>query len=128
AMTEALYLALFIWAVVFFNEFIQEAGDFADGSGIQVGSRSLIKCGVCLAAACLTRDDAWLVAAAMCAAHFVVGLRAKYKGLGASLSKFVVLAAATPLLWLAYNAIVYRNPLESANGPYSAKAIEHRTP
>jgi hypothetical protein len=30
-------------------------------------------------------------------------------------------------LWLAYNAIVYRNPLEFANGPYSAKAIELRT-
>jgi hypothetical protein len=41
---------------------------------------------------------------------------------------FVLLAAAVPLLWLAYNAIVYRNPLEFANGPYSAKAIEARTP
>jgi hypothetical protein len=30
-------------------------------------------------------------------------------------------------LWLAYNAAVYRNPLEFANGPYSAKAIEQRT-
>ncbi len=29
-------------------------------------------------------------------------------------------------LWLAYNGIVYRNPLEFANGPYSAKAIERR--
>ena len=38
------------------------------------------------------------------------------------------MAAAAPALWLAYNAIVYRNPLEFANGPYSAKAIEQRTP
>ena len=32
-----------------------------------------------------------------------------------------------PLLWLVYNGAVYRNPLEFANGPYSAKAIEQRT-
>ena len=44
------------------------------------------------------------------------------------LAKFILLAAAAPVLWLAYNAIVYRNPLEFANGPYSAKAIEQRTP
>jgi hypothetical protein len=31
------------------------------------------------------------------------------------------------VLWLAYNAVVYRNPLEFANGPYSAKAIEQKT-
>jgi hypothetical protein len=36
----------------------------------------------------------------------------------------VLLAAAGPILWLGYNAAVYRNPLEFANGPYSAKAIE----
>ena len=44
-----------------------------------------------------------------------------------SFSKFVLLAAAAPVLWLAYNAAVYRNPLEFANGPYSAKAIEQKT-
>jgi hypothetical protein len=32
------------------------------------------------------------------------------------------------VLWLAYNTIVYRNPLEFATGPYSARAIEARTP
>jgi hypothetical protein len=31
------------------------------------------------------------------------------------------------VFWLAYNAAVYRNPLEFANGPYSARAIEQRT-
>ena len=34
---------------------------------------------------------------------------------------------AGPVFWLAYNAAVYRNPLEFANGPYSAKAIEQKT-
>ena len=44
-----------------------------------------------------------------------------------ALVKFVLISAAAPLLWLAYNGIVYRNPLEFANGPYSAKAIERRS-
>ncbi len=128
AMTESLYLALFIWAVVYFNEFAQKAEHFGDSPDVRVGSSSLIKCGICLAAACLTRYDAWLLVAAMCAASFWVVAIAKRRGPGASVRKFVLLAAAAPVLWLAYNAIVYRNPLEFANGPYSAKAIEQRTP
>jgi hypothetical protein len=134
AMGEALYLALFIWAVVFFAEFA--GGD----------SRALTKCGFCLAAACLTRYDGWFLAVGM-----VVGAVAIYclkdvgnrdshpsktaKGGAASLispsriaiAKFILIAAAAPALWLAYNGIVYRNPLEFENGPYSAKAIEKRT-
>jgi len=39
-----------------------------------------------------------------------------------------LLAAVVFVLWLAYNTIVYRNPLEFATGPYSAKAIEQRSP
>ena len=38
-----------------------------------------------------------------------------------------MLAAAGPMLWLGYNAVVYRNPLEFANGPYSARAINQKT-
>jgi len=41
--------------------------------------------------------------------------------------RFVLITAAAPALWLAYNAVVYRNPLEFENGPYSAKAIELKT-
>jgi hypothetical protein len=128
AMTETLYLALFIWAAVYFNEFVQEAASPVQGSDARAGSSSLIKCGVCLAAACMTRYDAWFLAAAMGAASFWMVARATRRGLGANVRKFVLLAAAAPALWLAYNTIVYRNPLEFANGPYSAKAIEERTP
>jgi hypothetical protein len=38
-----------------------------------------------------------------------------------------LLASAAPVLWFAYNAMVYGNALEFANGPYSARAIEKRT-
>ena len=41
-------------------------------------------------------------------------------------AKFLLGIALVPVLWLAYNAAVYGNALEFANGPYSAKAIEQR--
>jgi len=40
--------------------------------------------------------------------------------------KFLLGIAVVPVLWLAYNRVVYGNALEFANGPYSAKAIEQR--
>src|SRR5437588_12935671 len=40
---------------------------------------------------------------------------------------FILLLAATPSLWLAYNYEVYGNALEFLNGPYSARAIQERT-
>jgi len=127
AMTESLYLALFIWAVVYFSEFAQELS--RKDTTARETSSSLMKCGLCLAAACLTRYDAWFLAVAMCLAALVVGLRlrADHQILRRSLAKFVLLAAAAPALWLAYNAIIYRNPLEFANGPYSARAIERKS-
>ena len=124
AMGESLYLALFIWAVVFFNEYMR--GD----------AKALTKCGLCIAAACLTRYDGWFLAAAIAATLSACSLlNGNIRGQGASAFRvsraqalrFVLIAAAAPALWLAYNGIVYRNPLEFANGPYSAKAIERRT-
>ena len=137
AMTEPLYLALFIWAVVYFNEFVRWIGDAEDLPDAASASSSILKCGICLAAACLTRYDGWFLAVAMSAAYLLVTLR--FVTLNATQKQknpaprrgrrnFLLLAAAAPVLWLAYNAIVYRNPLEFANGPYSAKAIEQRTP
>jgi hypothetical protein len=124
AMGEGLYLAFFIWAVVYFGESV--CGD----------AKALTKCGLCLAAACLTRYDGWFLSVAMAATVVVFSILAS-KGPGndrfgfrpsrAAAAKFVLLAAAAPALWLAYNAIVYRNPLEFENGPYSAKAIERKT-
>lgn len=117
AMGEALYLALFIWAVVYFSEFWR--GD----------RKALNKCGLCLSAACLTRYDGWFLAVVMAGVVVVVALLPQTQSRlsrGAAI-RFVLIAAAAPALWLAYNGIVYRNPLEFENGPYSAKAIERKT-
>jgi hypothetical protein len=130
ALTEPLYLALFIWALVYFNEFVQESGKPGENARQSTASSPLDKCGFCLAGACLTRYDAWFLTIAIGGAALLVALRAKQRGLAliGGLRKFILLAAAAPVLWLAYNAIVYRNPLEFATGPYSAKAIEQRSP
>lgn len=127
AMTEPMYLAFFIWAVVHFSEFVRNNAN-ADRRIRTHRSSSLLKCGWCLIGACLTRYDGWFLAAAMCVAAFWVWGRAKRdKKQPRNLGKFILLAAAAPILWLAYNAAIYRNPLEFANGPYSAKAIEQKT-
>ena len=116
AMGETVYLAFFIWAVVYFSE--SWRGDL----------RALTKCGLCLAAACLTRYDGWLLAAAMAGTVVLQSFLQRKPGLSrAAAIRFVLIAGAAPALWISYNGIVYRNPLEFANGPYSAKAIEQRT-
>jgi hypothetical protein len=130
AMTEALYLALFIWAMVYFNESVRESARSSENAASSTGSSALVKCSLCVAAACLTRYDGWFLAVAMCVVAIPVALRSRGTGsvLRGRLAKFILIASAAPALWLAYNAIVYRNPLEFANGPYSAKAIEQRSP
>jgi Dolichyl-phosphate-mannose-protein mannosyltransferase len=125
AMTEPVYLAFFIWAVVYFSEFVQ---GMHPTDGIRGARSSLLKCALCLAAACLTRYDGWFLTAVIGACALLVIWRcANGRSLRRSFINFVLIAAAAPTLWLAYNAVVYRNPLEFANGPYSAKAIEERT-
>jgi hypothetical protein len=129
AMTESLYLALFLWSLVYFTEFVQQNA-FPAPREDSKASASLMKCGLCLASACLTRYDGWFLATLiMIGALFVVlseGLRiGSARG---AFRKFVLIVAAVPILWFGYNAIVYRNPLEFANGPYSAHAIELTNP
>lgn len=122
AMTEVVYLAFFIWSVVHFSEFVQSANQ---ENGDESYS-SLRKCGWCVVAACLTRYDGWFLAGALCLGALCVSLKSKPSLPRFGLMKFILLAVAAPALWLGYNAIIYRNPLEFANGPYSARAIEQQ--
>jgi len=124
ALTESLYLVLFIWTLVYFSQFVRESGE-PHAEAVPRTSAALVKSGLCLAGACLTRYDAWFLAIAMGVGALAVGVSKKQEpGIRRGVAKFLLLAAAAPVLWLAYNAIVYRNPLEFATGPYSAKAIE----
>jgi hypothetical protein len=127
AMTEPLYLAWFIWAIVYFAEYAKQSG-MADEVVQSAPSSSLTKCGFCLLAASLTRYDGWFLAATIGAAVLAMNPNPSRdrNGMRRSVRRFALLAAAGPVFWLAYNALIYRNPLEFANGPYSASAIEQK--
>ncbi len=135
AMTESLSLALLIWATVFLAEYAAQLRE----SEIDAARprRSLIRCGLVLAAGMLTRYDFWFAGAAFGVAAFAAVL-AHVHSAGCPwwripdswrrpLAAFVLIGAAGPLLWLAYNSQAYGNPLEFATGPYSARAIEARS-
>lgn len=123
AMTEALYLALFVWTLVHFAEFVIAV------RANQKGISSILKCGWCVLGASLTRYDGWFLAVLLAGAAVLVTVQflKAHPILKVALVKFILLCAAGPLLWISYNAAVYRNPLEFANGPYSARAIEQRS-
>ena len=132
AMTESLYLALFVWAAVYFAEFIRSLQqnypqENEGGRQTRAARTPLMRCAWCLAGAELTRYDGWFLAGAMGATVVVIALRRwQNRSLRPVAVKFLLGIAVVPVLWLAYNRVVYGNALEFANGPYSAKAIEQR--
>jgi hypothetical protein len=128
AMTEPLYLALFIWTVVHLSEFVKDAS-IADEPTQRSAASSLVKSGLCLAAACLTRYDGWFLTAVACVSVLPLWAKARrdQQALSSGFKKFALLAVLSPALWIGYNAAVYRNPLEFVNGPYSAKAIAQKS-
>jgi hypothetical protein len=135
AMTESIYLALFIWAVVYFMEFTVRLQE-EDLRKIEVEQTSqktrtsLMRCAWFLAGAELTRYDGWFLATVIGAAVLVIVLR-RWQAPDARVfrrtaAKFLLAIAVVPVLWLAYNREVYGSALQFANGPYSARAIEQR--
>jgi 4-amino-4-deoxy-L-arabinose transferase-like glycosyltransferase len=124
AMTEALYLALFIWSVVFFSEFVRQAK-----TDSQQARKSLERCAMVISAAMLVRYDAWFLAACAAVALILTMWRFRLRSpeIYRGAAHFVLLIGLTACLWLAYNHAAYYNALEFANGPYSARAIAARS-
>ena len=154
AMTEPLYLALFVWAVVFLDEAVRgpkpetiplsakKAKGGAPADRISQRARSLERAAALIAAAMLTRYDGWWLAGWVLAVAFFVAVfmllkqgsaarqffsGIEYRPIRRAMRNSVLLLAAVPTLWLAYNHREYGNPMEFATGPYSARAIEQRT-
>jgi hypothetical protein len=127
AMTEVLYLCFFVWSVVYFEEFITET--LASEREVSKQARSSLgKCTACLAAAEWTRYDGWFLAVVVLVSAIAVLHRFRHlKGILRLAARSLFIVSIPPLIWLIYNAAVYRNPLEFVNGPYSARAIEQRT-
>jgi hypothetical protein len=139
AMTESVYLAFFIWSVVYFVEFIRDLPadalpeddhpkpSYAKKLPIRARPSLLTRCACCLAAAELCRYDGWFLAGVMGTAVAIIAMRRwPDRKLRRAALKFTLGIAIAPILWLLYNAVIYGNALEFANGPYSAKAIEQR--
>lgn len=120
AMTEPLYLALFIWSVVYLRAFTvaSQEGDSA------ASERALLRSGLLFAAAMLTRYDAWFLAGLVSVVLFILASRGRLAW--KTLLRFLIPVGTAAFLWLGYNAAVYKNPIEFATGPLSAKAIERR--
>jgi len=124
AMTEPLFLALFIWALVWLARFV------SDAAGLR-SRGALLRCGALLCAAELTRYDAWFAAAFFVPIAAVAWFRSWRRDRATAVSMpgfalFLVLVAAGPMFWFWWNFANTRNPLDFANGPYSARGIEQR--
>jgi hypothetical protein len=122
AMNEVVYLGLFIWALVWLQRFARS------DAPPKLLSRALIFCGILLCAGALVRYEGWWVSAlsALAVAAILIGRRGMRWQIRV-LTIFLVLAAAAPIFWLAYNRLVYGNALEFAKGQYSARAIQQRS-
>ena len=128
AMTEPLYLALFVWAVAYLDDFARERRQDPARA-----ARALRRCALLLAAAMLTRYDAWFLTGVAGSAVTVLALRSgslaadQRRQLRRAWVEFVLICAVVPLFWLAYNSVRWGDPLDFARGPYSAKVIAERS-
>jgi hypothetical protein len=125
AMTESIYLAGMIWAVAYLCDFDLRLRDSLPGAG-QCLQRAAMALAICI----LTRYDGWFLAGicGIAVAARILSLEPRQRRpLLAPATRAAALCAVVACLWLAWNYGLFRNPLEFANGPYSAKAIAERT-
>ena len=139
AMNEPIFLAFFIWSLVYLDEFLRAVYPTPMDSLVQPAQlsprRSLEYCGICMYGGALTRYDGWFSAAIFgCLLTWLLVIwyrRADDPQLRRRLTKSFVevllLNALVPLYWLVYTWAVSGNALDFINGPYSAKAIALRT-
>jgi hypothetical protein len=125
AMNEPLFLAEMIWAVVL----IVEYGRALDEDETSRAAKLLIGAGLVLVAAVFTRYDGWIFGflAWLVALRKMLRRKRWDSPAGGAFVLFTVMLAVAPLLWMAYCARQFGDPLDFLRGPYSAKAIEART-
>jgi len=136
AMNEPLFLAFFIWAIVYFDEWLRAISTEPTAASLDRSpERALESCGIALAGGAATRYDGWFFGAIMGVLvlwTFVLWWRktpdaARRRAISKSLAEFLLLNALVPVFWLAYNHRVSGHAMDWANGPYSASAIAERT-
>ena len=125
AMTEALFLALFVWSVVA----AVEAVAAMRGGNAALAQPRLFLAGLLVLGMVLTRYDGWVMGAAVwcCLAwQWWRSEEAVRRRLFFAFVIFTLLCVAGPLLWFWYNAHFDHDWLDFMRGPYSAKQIEQR--
>ena len=139
AMNEPIFLAFFIWALVYLDEFLRAASPQATDSHLMPAQmkpeRALEACGMTLAGGAYTRYDGWFVAAIVVVVILCIFARwwgrvadsAQRKSMAKSLIELLALNALVPVYWFLYTYCVSGHGLDFLNGPYSAKAIALRT-
>jgi len=126
AMTEALFLALFVWTVVATVEGIAALR----AENVYTARMRMLLAGVLIFGQVMTRYDGWIVGAVVWCCFAVAVWRCEPKLRAAVFPVFLVLTAwcaAGPLLWFWYNAHFEHDWLDFMRGPFSAKQIERRT-
>jgi len=132
AMNEPIFLALFLWTLVYLDEFMRAASFRTADS---VARRALEACGICVAGAAFTRYDGWFLAPIILVILVAMFLRLRQRTtdnrqrrvLLKSLAEVMLLNALVPVFWLIHTRSVSGYALDFANGPYSAKAIAIRS-
>lgn len=139
AMNEPIFLAFFIWSLVYLDEFLRAAFPaFPDSTMLPAQLRprqALEYCGITMAGGAFTRYDGWfsafIVGVIVAVAFFVWRRRITEPRLRRSATKsfveVVLLNVLIPIHWLVHTWAVSGNALDFVNGPYSAKAIALRS-
>ncbi len=126
AMTETLFLALFVWAV---DATVEGVAAMRAGNVLATRAK-LFLAGLLVLAMVFTRYDGWVIGAAVwcCFAWQLWRTGAELRRtLMPSFVIFTVLCVAGPCLWFWYNAHFDGDWLDFMRGPYSARQIERRT-
>ncbi len=126
ALTEALFLALFVWSVVGVVECV--AALRADNASL--AGRRMVFTGIMVLLEVFTRYDGWAMGAAAwgCLAWALWRCGADLRRrVWPAFAVFTLLCAVGPVLWFWYNAHFDGDWLDFLRGPYSAKAIERKT-
>ncbi len=126
AMTEALFLALLVWTVVAAVETVAALRDGNERSA----ERWMMGAGLLILAQVFTRYDGWVVGAVVwCCFAWKLwrGDTALRRRMLRAFAVFTLLCVIGPVVWFGFNHHFMGDWLDFMRGPYSAKAIEHRT-
>jgi hypothetical protein len=126
AMTEALFLALFVWSIVATAESIAA---LRANDAFTARARMMLA-GFLILGQVFTRYDGWVIGAILwlCFAWALWTSDAKLRRrMRPWFILFTIIVAAGPLLWFWYNHHFEGDWLDFLRGPYSAKQIERRT-